>query len=142
MLKRRLSGPFLATTGPREIVLTGSRQLVEQGLGILEVGGVEALGEPSVDRRKQVVRLLPLALLSPQVGEAGGGAQFKRFRTLLRGSRDSPREAGLDVRNRRPCDLKQLAVVAVELARPHVLVIAGGQRFRLRNDVQPCLGPG
>jgi hypothetical protein len=35
---------------------------VEQRLGVLEVGRVEALGEPAVDRCQQLVCVLPLAL--------------------------------------------------------------------------------
>ena len=38
-------------------------QFVEQGLGILQVGGVEALGEPFVDFREHRARLVTLALL-------------------------------------------------------------------------------
>jgi hypothetical protein len=37
----------------------------QQGLGLLEVGGAEALGEPAVDRGAQVMRFLVLALLLP-----------------------------------------------------------------------------
>ena len=39
-----------------------SAQLVEQRLGVLQISGVEALGEPAVDWREQVARLLPLEL--------------------------------------------------------------------------------
>ena len=35
---------------------TSSGQLVEQRFGVFEVGGIEALGEPAVDRREQVPR--------------------------------------------------------------------------------------
>src|SRR5580693_2732413 len=35
----------------------GSRQLVEQPLGVFQVGGVEAFGERAVDAREQVARL-------------------------------------------------------------------------------------
>jgi hypothetical protein len=43
-----------------------SRQRVEQNFRLLQVGGVETLGEPSVDRREQIVRLLQVALLGPE----------------------------------------------------------------------------
>jgi 8-amino-7-oxononanoate synthase len=43
-----------------------SAQLVEQRLGALQVGGVKTFGEPVIDRREQVVSLLPLPLLGPQ----------------------------------------------------------------------------
>ena len=33
---------------------TGSCQLIEQRLCLLQVGGVEALGEPAVDRREEI----------------------------------------------------------------------------------------
>jgi hypothetical protein len=42
----------------------------------LQVGGVEAFGEPAEDRGEQGHRLLRPALLSAQAGEARGGAQF------------------------------------------------------------------
>ena len=38
-----------------------SCQLLKQRPGVLKIGGVEALGEPVVDRREEVVGLLPLA---------------------------------------------------------------------------------
>src|SRR6516165_5024598 len=40
------------------------RQLVEQRLGVLQVGGVEALGEPVVDLRKHRACLVTTALRS------------------------------------------------------------------------------
>src|SRR5215831_13095420 len=49
-----------------------SRQRLQPRLGFLEVGGVEALGEPAVDRREQVVRFLAFALLLPQAAQAHG----------------------------------------------------------------------
>jgi hypothetical protein len=42
------------------------RQHVQQRLGLLEVGGVKALGEPAVDRRQQRMGFGLLALLLPQ----------------------------------------------------------------------------
>jgi hypothetical protein len=51
-----------------------SCQRVEQRLSVRKVGRFEALGEPAVDRREQVVRFLPLAVLRPQAGEARGCA--------------------------------------------------------------------
>jgi hypothetical protein len=38
-------------------VLADSCQLLEQRLGVLQVGGIETLGEPAVDRRQEIVRL-------------------------------------------------------------------------------------
>src|SRR5215475_14911880 len=50
-------------------------QLTEQCLGFLEVGGIKALGEPTVDRREALVRLSALALLLPQASKAHGRTQ-------------------------------------------------------------------
>src|SRR5215472_16660756 len=38
-----------------------SRQLVEQGLGLLQVERIEAFGEPTIDRREKIVGLLTFA---------------------------------------------------------------------------------
>jgi hypothetical protein len=42
-----------------------SRQLIEEQLRVREIGGVEALGEPAVDRREQLARFGPPALFAP-----------------------------------------------------------------------------
>ena len=44
----------------------GSRQLIEQPLCFFQIGGVEALGEPTVDGGEQIMSLGPPALLAPQ----------------------------------------------------------------------------
>ena len=36
----------------------------------------EAFGEPAIDRGEKIVGLLPFALIAPEAGEAGGGAQL------------------------------------------------------------------
>src|SRR5262245_51654850 len=70
-------------------------QRLQQCLRLLEVVGVKPLGEPAIDCRQQVVGLGPLALLLPQVSEAGGGAQFPGFGLLTVGDRDGLLEARL-----------------------------------------------
>src|SRR6516164_5449359 len=65
--------------------LCGNRRLgqfVEQRLGLFQVGGVEAFGEPAEDWGEQGDCLLPPALLSPQAGEAHSTAQFPGLRVL------------------------------------------------------------
>jgi hypothetical protein len=52
-------------------------QLVEQRLGVFQVGGVEAFGEPVVDFRQHRARFVAMTLLREQSREAGRGAQFK-----------------------------------------------------------------
>jgi hypothetical protein len=53
-----------------------STELVEQRLGVLEVDGTEALGEPPIDRCEQVACLGAPALLLPQPSEARGSPQL------------------------------------------------------------------
>jgi hypothetical protein len=54
-----------------------SRELVEQRLRFLQVAGVEAFGEPAVDRREQTVGLRLLALVAPESGETDRGSQLE-----------------------------------------------------------------
>src|SRR5215467_14354986 len=68
---------------PRSKDETGSRQLVEQRLGLLQHRRVEAFGEPVVDRRQQIAGLDAFALIAPEGSEASGGAEFPEFGTLL-----------------------------------------------------------
>ena len=58
----------------RFLYLTISPQLLQQRLGLLEVGGVKALGEPAVDWGQQLASLRALALLLPQAAQTHGGA--------------------------------------------------------------------
>ena len=64
----------------------GSRQLIEQHLRVLEIGGVEAFGKPVVNGREKFARLRPPALLAPEPRKARRSAQFKRFCLLLAGN--------------------------------------------------------
>src|SRR5438128_8463416 len=52
-----------------------SSELFQECLGLLEVGGIKALGKPTVDRREELVSLSALALLLPQASQAHGSAQ-------------------------------------------------------------------
>src|SRR4051812_8975423 len=54
----------------------------EQNLCLLQILGVEALGEPVINWGEQLIRLLAPTLALPQAGEAGRGAQFPHFRLL------------------------------------------------------------
>ena len=56
-------------------------QLVEQGFGVLQVRGVEALGEPVVDLRKHRAGLVAPALLYDETSKAGRRSQLPCFRT-------------------------------------------------------------
>jgi hypothetical protein len=54
----------------------GSPQLIEERLGILQDGRVEAFGEPPVDRREEITGLDELALVAPKAGEGSGCANL------------------------------------------------------------------
>ena len=73
---------------PPPMLTTGSRQFVEQHLCVFQAAGVEALGEPAVNRGEEVAGLGAAALLAPQPGEIAGGAQFQRFCSLGLGDAD------------------------------------------------------
>ena len=62
-----------------------SRQLVEQRLSLFQVDGVEAFGEPAIDRREQVARFGVAALVTAEPGEARGGTQFPKLGLTDRG---------------------------------------------------------
>ena len=62
--RRRIVG----STGERSFAqreLASSRRLVELRLCLFQIGGVEALGEPAVNRREQITRFGPPALFAP-----------------------------------------------------------------------------
>ena len=62
IIRRVRSGAWAAG----HINTAGSRQLIEQPLRFFHIGGVEALGEPTVDGGEQIMSLGPPALLAPQ----------------------------------------------------------------------------
>ena len=55
---------------------TGSRQLVEQRLGVLQDRRVEAFGEPAVDWCEKITGFGSLTLVAPETGEARGTQQL------------------------------------------------------------------
>jgi hypothetical protein len=54
-----------------------SMQLVEQRLRLSEIGRVEPLGDPAVDRCEEVVSLAALPSGAPKSGEADGTSKFE-----------------------------------------------------------------
>jgi len=55
---------------------------VEQRLRRLQIGRIEPLGEPAVDRREELVGFAAAATVKPQAGEARGRRQFPSFGLL------------------------------------------------------------
>src|SRR5690242_12076069 len=54
-------------------------ELGEQNLCLLQILGVEALGEPVVDRGEQVTRFCAPALVAPEPRQTHSGTQLERF---------------------------------------------------------------
>ena len=69
-------------------------EFLQQRLGLLQVGGVESLGEPAIDWRQQPTGLGALALLLPQTSEAHGRSQLPRLGLLATGHSEGLLEAG------------------------------------------------
>ena len=65
LLQRMFPGPRLAA------------QLVEQCLGLSQIGAVEALGEPAVNFGEHRPRFVAAAMLCEQPSEAVGRTEFK-----------------------------------------------------------------
>jgi hypothetical protein len=53
-----------------------SPQLIDQGLSLLQIQRVEALGEPAIHRGEKVAGLLVFARMAPQPGHAHRRAQL------------------------------------------------------------------
>jgi hypothetical protein len=70
-------------------------EFIQQHAGGLQVGGVEAFGEPAEDRGEEGRPLLLPALLAAQAGEARGAAQFPRLRALPARDLDAFLDGGL-----------------------------------------------
>src|SRR5271156_5530111 len=58
-----------STTRHRHGRIKLTTQLVEQRLGVFQVAGVEALGEPGVERGEEIARFGASALMPPQACE-------------------------------------------------------------------------
>src|SRR5207248_4695765 len=98
--------------------LCGNRRLgqfVEQRLGLFEIGGVEAFGEPAEDWGEEGERLLRPALLSAQAGEARCGAQFPGLRVLPARDVDALLDGGLGLAGRPGAGEQGLAPEPIKL---------------------------
>src|SRR5215813_11353040 len=98
----------------------GSPQLVQQSLRLFQIGCVEALSEPAVDRSEEVAGFGAAAVVAEQTREAGGGTQFPHLGFLLLG--DPERFAiqllgGFGI----PLPKQQLALLPVQLCRQPAL---------------------
>src|SRR5262249_55626114 len=88
---------------PRNRLMSGQRsdaflrsKLVEQCLGFLQKGRIEALSEPAVGRDEEIAGRIELAMIAPEPGKTGRRAQlpelreFAGLRRLARGQSLAP----------------------------------------------------
>jgi hypothetical protein len=76
----RLEGPPISVQDSASLI-----EIVEQRFRLFEIGRVETLGEPAVDRREKVASFGVATLAAAEPGEAYCGAQFLELRLLLLG---------------------------------------------------------
>src|SRR5262249_3504489 len=111
-------------------------------LGVLQVGGVEALGKPVVDFGEHRARLVAPIGVAHEPREARRGAEFERLRTLLARNQNSLLEATLS-----PLTVgtllrqEQLALYPIKLwfVEPFLSLIKQGQAFSYY--FQALIGP-
>ena len=109
-------------------------QLVEQRLSVVQVGGIEALGEPVVNLGEHRARLVAAAGITEQSREVRGSAQFACFRAdvpLARSIRTKCETFGASEPAGHP-DRIELRHRRVE-ERPGVLAIT----WRVPTDIHP-----
>ena len=87
-----ISGNTVSCDHVFALTQTRSFELVQQDLGLLQVGGVEALGEPAVDRGEEITGLICFTLRLPQTGQRRCRAELQRFRFLMARGGQSSRE--------------------------------------------------
>ncbi len=72
-------------------------ECIQQRLGLLQIGRVEPLGEPIMDRRKEIAGFGALALVTPKPGKAYRGAQLPQSGVLISGDLDRLAEGPFSV---------------------------------------------
>src|SRR5216684_1105096 len=89
-------------------------QRVEQRLGLLKIGRIEALCEPGIDRAEEIAGFIAFALVAPEPGKAARGPQFPKLRVLPTRRQETPLKPKLGLR-RIGKARQQLAFRAMEL---------------------------
>jgi hypothetical protein len=93
-------------------------QFGQQSFGLLQVGGVEAFGEPDLYRGQQVMGNLPLALTLPEPAQAHGCPQLPELGVPAAGHVEGLLEAGFGVGRVRGNLAQHLQVVAAPRLLP------------------------
>ena len=85
ILRRDHPHPDPPPSRGREYLVRRSSELLEERLCLFQIGVIEALGEPAVDRPQQLARFGAASLIATQPREAHSGAQFRELGLLLLG---------------------------------------------------------
>src|ERR1700704_4077963 len=75
-----------------------SAQRVEQRPGFLQIGRIEALREPAMDRPQEIAGVVAFALVAPEPAKAAGGPQFPEPGALPARRLETALKAGLGLR--------------------------------------------
>jgi putative transposase len=150
-------------TVPEAHLAALSRELLQQCLRLLQVGGIKPLGEPAIDLRQELSGVIAPALLLPQPAQAHRGPQLPRLRLLAASHAKGLLEPGfrfrlficrqsqqqlsfesiqLRLQETLPSNLRcrlRLGQHAQPLFRlPHVPIRASQQRQTIRPCMCPC----
>jgi hypothetical protein len=127
-----------------------SYQRRQQGLGVLQVGGVKPLGEPVVDRCQQLTGFGTLALLLLQARETHGRPQLQGFGLLAAGNIEGLVETGLRFSPRLPAAIclmpcaclfqQQFSLEPIQLRLPVALPTVVDHGQRLGHQGKPLFG--
>ena len=118
-----------------------SPELFQQRLGLLEVGGIKALGELAIDRRQQVVGLGLIALLLPQATQACRDPQFQRLRLLVASNLEGLAKTGVHLLRRACLSQEQLSwsrCISASQYRPPVLCAAASASANALSPASVC----
>ena len=78
-----------------ENIVSALRQFIKQRLSLLQIKGIEAFGEPAVDRSEKIAGLYALALVAPEPRHARCRAEFEQPRLLAARNLNRLPEGGL-----------------------------------------------
>src|SRR5258708_23556866 len=115
-----------------------SCQIIQQRPRIPEIRAVEALAEPAVYRREQVVRRRSPALVLPDLRQGHSCPQFQRFGLLAPSDLQGAAKARLAIPRRRPLE-QQFTVHPMDLGIEKPFVERASM---LRGDLDPIEAGG
>src|SRR5262249_15817093 len=109
------------STQPKGSGRDDSNEFIKQGFCSAEVGRIETLAEPPINRPKQISGFGWPPLITPQPRQTHCGAEFKRLGALTLGCGKSRPEKAFRLIT---CLKPKLAFDAINLGIPHMLVVA------------------